>query len=128
MDETARDIVADSINDLATEINDWAVDKGFWEAPESPDTDPTAQQWINKAEKAQKIALMHTELSEMLEGLRDDRVGTGMPGFSNEVEELADLIIRALDYAGRYGLPIGQAIITKMEINQGRPHRHGKAF
>jgi hypothetical protein len=51
-----------------------------------------------------------------------------MPGFTNEEEEVADQIIRLLDYAGEYKLRIGECIRAKMMKNEGRPYQHGKAF
>jgi NTP pyrophosphatase (non-canonical NTP hydrolase) len=39
--------------------------------------------------------------------------------------ELADCIIRILDYCGHAGIDIEQAIKIKHEYNKTRPHRHG---
>jgi NTP pyrophosphatase (non-canonical NTP hydrolase) len=45
-------------------------------------------------------------------------------------EELADIIIRVFSYAGGNGRgeQLVQALITKIETNRQRSHRHGKAF
>lgn len=42
-----------------------------------------------------------------------------------ELVELADLMIRALDYAAHKGWDLEAAIREKMDYNRTRPHRHG---
>lgn len=42
------------------------------------------------------------------------------------VEELADVIIAALSVAGKLDIDIDAAVKRKMEINKGRPWKHGK--
>jgi len=39
--------------------------------------------------------------------------------------ELADCIIRILDYCGKEGIDIERAIVEKHEYNKSRPYRHG---
>ena len=39
--------------------------------------------------------------------------------------ELADVIIRVLDFADEYQMPIVQAVLNKHAYNQTRPFRHG---
>lgn len=76
------------------------------------------------ATKGDRIALIHSEASELLEWTRK-------PGKSDhieapgETEELADIIIRCVDYADVYGLHLATAIIEKLEFNATRGHRHG---
>lgn len=41
-------------------------------------------------------------------------------------EELADVIIASLSVAGKLGIDIDAAVRRKMEINKGRPWKHGK--
>jgi len=72
------------------------------------------------------IALMHSELSEALEGIRegnppDDHI----PSFSSVEAELADVIIRIMDYAALRGLAVDEAMLAKMQYNKGRSHKHG---
>lgn len=66
-----------------------------------------------------KIALMMSELSEAIEGMRDG---------GNYGEELADLVIRAFENAAKNKVPIGDEIVAKVAVNEGRPFRHGRQF
>ena len=112
-------------------IAKWAENKGFWDQPNvlhgAFAADASAKFWVERLVKSQKLMLMVSELAELLEGLRkpaEAKVG----GFTNEEEELADSVIRHFDYAGHFDLRLAECIIAKMEVNEGRPHRHGKNF
>lgn len=85
-------------------------------------------QWwhdINTGEKLNRnkgelIALMHSELSECLEGVRKDINDTHLIHRKMEEVELADAIIRILDYAGGFNLDIDGAIAEKRVYNANR--------
>jgi NTP pyrophosphatase (non-canonical NTP hydrolase) len=76
------------------------------------------------------ISLMHSELSEVLEAYRHGNPPSEkLPGFTSVEEELADVVIRVLDHAGARGHRVAEAVLAKMEYNEGRPFKHGgKAF
>jgi len=98
---------------MQAEVHRNARDKGWWD-DDMPSDDGT------------KISLMHSELSEALEAMRNgnpvsDKIGP----LSNLVEELADVVIRVMDYAEARDLPLALAILKKHQYNTGRDHKHG---
>ena len=83
------------------------------------------------ATPAEDIALMHSELSEALEDIREglplaelgymqgSRKPVGVPS------ELADVVIRVMHFCGKHGINLGKAVLEKMAYNESRPFKHG---
>lgn len=66
------------------------------------------------------IALMHSELSEALEGDRKQLMDKHLPHYPQLVVELADCILRIVNFCGAKGLPLGAALVEKKEYNKHR--------
>lgn len=93
-------------------ISKWNIAQGFWESDNT----------------GEKIALMHSELSEALEADRKNLDSDVIPSFSGMEEELADVLIRVFDFAGYHGLELAAAMSAKLKHNLTRPFRHGKKY
>jgi len=67
-----------------------------------------------------KLCLVHSEISEAMEGDRKDLMDDKLPHRKMREVELADAVIRIFDLAGAYGMDLGEAIAEKMAYNQSR--------
>ena len=106
------------------EIHELAIEKGWW-------SELANDQVPRNSLIANKLLLIHSEISEAVEELRESSVTTptmfeyenGKPiGF---LIELADTVIRILDLCGALNINIEEAIRVKHEYNKTRSHRHG---
>lgn len=89
-----------------------AVTAGWW-------TDPKTGERVERND-GELIALMHSELSEALEGLRKNKQDDHLPHRKSVEVELADCLIRIFDYAGARGLDLSGAVVEKLAYNQQR--------
>lgn len=104
----------DMFTALQTDIHKNAVEHGWWE---------------DARNDGELIALMHSELSEALEGMRHGNPpDSHCPEYSSVEVELADCVIRILDYVEARNLNLIGAMIAKHEYNKSRPYKHGKQF
>ena len=87
--------------------------------------------WVEERNDGELICLMHSELSEAMEGLRKDLQDPHVPERKNIDVELADCIIRILDFCGARGIDIAGAVSDKLDYNKTRadhrPENRAKA-
>lgn len=75
--------------------------------------------------KGELLCLIHSEISEAMEGERKDLMDDKLPHRRMAEVELADAIIRILDYAGAHGYDLQGAFDEKMAFNASRSdHNH----
>ena len=85
--------------------------------------------WQHHRNDGETMALIHAEISEALEALRDNNpTSNKIMEFSSVEEELADAVIRIMDYCFGKDFDIAGAIEAKLEYNKDRDFMHGKSF
>ena len=81
--------------------------------------DPATGEPIQR-NKGEMLALIHSELSECLEGERKNLMDDHLPHRRMAEVELADAVIRIFDYAAGFGYDLGGAFVDKMKYNAER--------
>ena len=77
--------------------------------------------WYDKPrEDGTMMMLMVSEIAEAMEGNRKDLMDDHLPHRKMEEVEMADTIIRILDYCGYKGFDIGAAVDEKLTYNANR--------
>ena len=131
-----------TIRELQTRVGEINAMNG-WRSTDERTLDPKAR--VNA--QITRLALITTEVAEAIEELRngravdeayysksnvspfDEREATNPDGSLRKPEgvpsELADVVVRALDAAGAWGIDLQEAIEQKLAYNALRGYRHG---
>jgi len=73
------------------------------------------------------LGLVHTEVSEAIEAVRKHDFATwgNTKAKDTLVRELAGTIVRCMDLAERFYMPLAEAIVEEIKANAERGFRHG---
>ena len=102
----------DSLNTLRDAIYEDAVAHGLWEKYSYP------KDCVDLIQK--EVLELYLEAPDFDD---DGEDSYNEYGFS---EELSDVIIMCMSVSGKLGIDIDAPVRSKMEINKGRPWKHGK--
>lgn len=97
-----------NLNDYAYECH--SENQHWWH-------DPVTGEKLER-NKGEMICLMHSELSEAMEGERKGLMDDKLPHRPMVEVELADTLIRIFDYAGAYNLDLEGAYVEKRAYNK----------
>jgi NTP pyrophosphatase (non-canonical NTP hydrolase) len=107
------------LDDVAFTLNAHAREKGFWEPLKRMDKQDHIIFYLKQ------LQMINTEVSEVTEAIRKQK------GEDEVVEELADILVRLLDFYGGIATEgyvkesLQQHFNNKVQVNRGRPRMHG---
>jgi NTP pyrophosphatase (non-canonical NTP hydrolase) len=112
---------APALNALSRWVHAMNVDAGWWTDPKTGETlvgkDEHGRDRRNVPEM---LCLIHSEVSEAMEGYRKSLPDDKLPYRSMFEVELADVLIRIFDLAGAHGLDLAGAVAEKTAFNLNR--------
>lgn len=107
------------LDDFSHTLHAHALQKGFYDAYENMQESEYIVFYLKQ------LAMIHSEVSEVLEAMRKEK------GDDVVVEELADIMIRVMDFWAFLSQThytkhsLADAIVAKMQKNIERPKMHG---
>lgn len=100
-------LMKDGLNGFVRAAHRAATESGWWK-----DVDINARGIV-----PEKLCLIHSEISEAMEGHRKDLNDDKLKNRKMIEVELADAMIRIADLAGAMDLDLGGAVVEKMAFN-----------
>lgn len=111
-----------AIDHLCMKMHGASRSRGWWDDLDSvlsylpKELHPKVRFWFEST----KITLIHSEVTEMFEALRKNKVDDHIPTREGAEVECADILIRLLDLAGQKHWDLSGAMLDKVEYNAMR--------
>lgn len=118
VDQVVTEKYASHINTLVKAIHTANVKAGWYREVQLEGIDMESP--FVKFFVGSKIALIHSEITEALEGYRKGLMDDHLPQRKMTEVELGDAVIRIFDLAGYLGFDLGGAIMDKLAYNSSR--------
>lgn len=104
--------LADAVNILVKACHGASVKGGWWH-------DLATGEPLQR-NKLEMVALIHSEVSEAVEGIRKGINDDHLTQYPMEDVEMADALIRIFDYIGGHNLQTANALVDKLAYNANR--------
>ena len=112
-----------ALQELQFDIHQDNVKAGWWtdlETKQDLAREAFNNTRLGKALVAEKLCLVHSEVSESMEATRKGLMDDKLPHRQGIEVELADAVIRILDLCGALELDLANAIAEKLNYNSSR--------
>ena len=108
-----------TFEDYAEQCHKASYNNGWWHDPDTGEELPT-EGFLGAHVIGCKIGLIHSEVSEIMEGHRKQKMDDKLPEYEAADVEIVDTIIRLFDLAGKRRTPVTEIYHKKMGYNDER--------
>ncbi|SEN44124.1 hypothetical protein SAMN05216325_11857 [Nitrosomonas marina] len=115
MNTLDKENIVESLRFLQTVCHTQALNNGWWRDL------ATGEDMRGKRNVGEMLCLVHSEISEAMEGHRKSMMDDKLPHRKMIEVELADAMIRILDLSHGMNLDLAGAMAEKLEYNANRP-------
>lgn len=118
--EMNKNSVSNSVQNLVYIVHEQNKEAGWWNDLDTGESLTNKRGFPFVRNVSELLILVHSEVSEALEGYRKDLRDTHLPQYDSLTVELADVVIRVFDIAGGLSLNLSEAVRDKLIYNKNR--------